>query len=164
MKTMLSMHWTLASSGASNDSDPLSHAEKLVNNALDDLEATGALQRSNQMDIAAFLNPAVESHNMFEVTDEDIFEAVMDAKERRNAHGGDNNSDDNSDSLGVPAQGPTRRELLQAAVMLKRHLATINDPFSRNLEVMLGSFGQRTHAAEMQSMTDTKLTDYFVRK
>jgi hypothetical protein len=56
---------------------------------------------------------------MFEATNEDIFEAVMDAKERRNAHGGDDNSDDNSDSLGVPAQGPTRHELLQAAVMLK---------------------------------------------
>ena len=32
------------------------------------------------------------------------------------------------------------------------------------LEVTLGSNGQWTHMVEMQGITDTNLTDYFVRK
>jgi hypothetical protein len=48
--------------------------------------------------------------------------------------------------------------------MLRKHVATLDDPFARKLEMMLGSFGQRTRVAEMQHTTDTKLTDYFVRK
>ncbi|KAI6115882.1 hypothetical protein F5141DRAFT_1062078 [Pisolithus sp. B1] len=55
-------------------------AEALVGSALDDLEATGALQRSNHMDHAEILNLAAEMHNIFEATDEDIFEADMGAK------------------------------------------------------------------------------------
>ena len=116
------------------DAGPAVHAETLVETALDDLEATGALHPSNRMDIAELLNPAVESHNLFDVTDEAIFESVMDANRFKtgaaNAVGDDNDDDD-------PA-GPTRCELLQAALMLRKHVATLNDPFSRKLEVMLG--------------------------
>jgi hypothetical protein len=41
--------------------NPAAHAEMLVKNALDDLEATGALQPSNRMDITGLLNPAIEN-------------------------------------------------------------------------------------------------------
>ncbi|KAI6012294.1 hypothetical protein PISMIDRAFT_12076 [Pisolithus microcarpus 441] len=37
--------------------NPTLQAEALVSSALDDLEATGALQRSNHMDLAEILNP-----------------------------------------------------------------------------------------------------------
>jgi hypothetical protein len=47
---------------------------------------------------------------------------------------------------------------------IMKPIEILNDPFARKLEVMLGSFGQQTHAVEMQGMTDTKVTDYFVRK
>jgi hypothetical protein len=140
--------------------DPAAHAVRLVKTALDDLEVTGALQRSNRMDIAELLNPAVESHNLFDATDEDIFNSVIEAKTFAANAGGD--LDDNSDDVDVP--GPSRRELVQAALMLRKHVATVNDPFSRKLEAMLGSFGQRTRAVGMNGMVDTKLTDYFVRK
>ena len=48
-----------------------------------------------------------------------------------------------------------------AALMLREHVATLNDPYTCKFEVMLGSFGQQMH---MQSMMDTKITNYFVRK
>jgi hypothetical protein len=137
-----------------SDVDPAAHVKTFVKTALDDLEATGALQRSNRMDIAELLNPVVESHNLS--TDEYIFNCVMDAKKfERNAGG------DVDDHIDIPAPaGPTRRESLKAALMLRKQVATPNDPFARKLEVMLGSFGQRTRRVEMQGMTDTKLTDY----
>jgi hypothetical protein len=58
-----------------------------IKTALDDLDRTGALQHSNRMDTAAeLLNPAVESHSLFDTTDEDIFNSVMDTKKfERNA-------------------------------------------------------------------------------
>jgi hypothetical protein len=142
-----------------SDMDPAAHPETFVRRALDDLEATGVLHHSNRMDIAELLNPAVESHNLFDTTDEDIFNAVMDAKRFEENGGDDDDGGDNDDD-----PGPTRRELLQAVLMLRKHVATLDDPFARKLEMMLGSFGQRTRVAEMQHTTDTKLTDYFVRK
>ncbi|KAF9236007.1 hypothetical protein BU15DRAFT_50663 [Melanogaster broomeanus] len=114
------------------------------------------------MDIATLLNPAVETYNLFDATDEDIFESVMDAKMLRERNAEDD--DDDIDNSEPQAPGLTRREALQATLMLKKYVGTINNPFSRKFEVMLGSFGQQTRVAEMQDMKDTKLTDYFSRK
>ncbi|KIK80910.1 hypothetical protein PAXRUDRAFT_157373 [Paxillus rubicundulus Ve08.2h10] len=115
------------------------------------------------MDIATLLNPAVETYNMFDATDEDIFESVMDAKmlQERNAEDNNNNDIDNSEPQ---APGLTHHKALQAMLMLKKYVGTINNPFSHKFKVMLGSFGQQTRVAEMQDMKDTKLTDYFSRK
>ena len=49
----------------------------LATTALDELEASGALQHSNQMDIAELLNPAIETNNVFGATDEDIYNCDM---------------------------------------------------------------------------------------
>ncbi|KAF9228315.1 hypothetical protein BS17DRAFT_693008 [Gyrodon lividus] len=49
-------------------------------------------------------------------------------------------------------------------MMLKEYVGTFNDPFAHKFGVMLGLFGQRTHAVEMQGMANTKSTDYFTRK
>ena len=106
-----------------------------------------------------YQNPAVETHNIFNATDEDIFESVMDGKKLRESAGGDD------DDIDMPAPGPaTRSKVLQAVLMLRKYAGTLNDLFACKLEVMLGSFGQQTHAVEMQGMKDTKLTDYFPRK
>ncbi|KAH0833950.1 hypothetical protein J3R83DRAFT_11150 [Lanmaoa asiatica] len=56
----------------------IQEAEHLFECALDDLESTGALQHSNQMDLSEILNPTGEAHNLFKATDEEIFDAVMD--------------------------------------------------------------------------------------
>lgn len=60
-------------------SDRVSPAEKQLKTALDDLVATGVLQKSNQMDIEALLNPANKTQNTYESSDADIFAAVQDA-------------------------------------------------------------------------------------
>ena len=59
------------------------------------------------MDIAELLNPAVESRNLSDTTDEYIFNSMAVAK-----------------------------KLLQAALTLGKHVATLNVPFSLELEVM----------------------------
>jgi hypothetical protein len=63
--------------------DPIQEAENEVINALNDLEATGALQRSNRMAIEDLLNPLEETHHIFQATDQDICDAVMDARAAR---------------------------------------------------------------------------------
>ncbi|KAF8463207.1 hypothetical protein JB92DRAFT_2776165 [Gautieria morchelliformis] len=112
------------------------------------------------MDIAELLNPVDESH-MFEGTDEDIYQSVMDAKKAREANK-DNSDDVDGDIPIEPA--PMRNEALQAMLVLRKYARDIEDPFARKLEMMLGSFGQRTRAAGMKNLKDNKLTRYFTRK
>ena len=66
--------------------DPVAHVERQVEDALDELVATGALQARNRMDIEALLNPAAET------SDEEIYQAVIDsisARENIEINGGD---------------------------------------------------------------------------
>ena len=61
--------------------DPIWHAENQVKAMLDDLVATGALQNGNCMDLESLLNPLCESCTLTEVSDKEIYQAVMDARE-----------------------------------------------------------------------------------
>ena len=89
--------------------DPLAHAEKLVVDALDDLESTGALQATNRMSIEALLNPEGKRETMDESTDEEIYQAVDDG----------------------PVQTcPTIHEVLQAAATLNRYIDELDDPIA----------------------------------
>ncbi|KAF9220445.1 hypothetical protein BS17DRAFT_787439 [Gyrodon lividus] len=141
--------------------NPVVQAENTIRDALDDLEATGVLQRSNQMDLAELLNPAAETHNIFEATDEDIYQAVMDAKAAREANGEGNSDDVDS---GPVEPGSTRNEALQAALVVGKYIKDFDDPFVRKLESMLGLLGKRTGVLEIQTMKDTKLNGYFEHK
>lgn len=134
----------------------VARSESLVRDALDDLEARGVLQPSNRMDIAEFLDPAMEAHDFFEATDEDIYEAVMDAKAARDGLDADDDDLQSNDTL-----APTCAEALQAAMTLQKYVSTINEPIARKVEVVLESLGWATRTREMQGMKDTKLTDYF---
>ncbi|EDR00128.1 uncharacterized protein LACBIDRAFT_334411 [Laccaria bicolor S238N-H82] len=60
--------------------DPIVQAERQVEEALDNLVATGALQKNNRMDIESLLNPEGESHIMMESTDMEIYQDIMDAR------------------------------------------------------------------------------------
>ena len=85
---------------------------------------------------------AAEAHNVFDASDEDIYQAVMEAKGARGlsaTSGGDNNDHD-----GPVESAPTRNEALQAALLLCKYTKDLNDPFARRLETMLGSFGRQT--------------------
>ncbi|KIK76347.1 hypothetical protein PAXRUDRAFT_18282 [Paxillus rubicundulus Ve08.2h10] len=142
--------------------NPAVHAETLIENALDDLQATGALQALNWMDISALLNPALETCNIFDVTDEDIVESMMDVKKLWERNGG--SDDDNDLDTDMPVPGLAHCNALWAAIILRKYVRSFDDPFACKLEVMLGSFGQWTHAVEMQGMKDMKLTDCFSHK
>ncbi|TEB25368.1 hypothetical protein FA13DRAFT_1714000 [Coprinellus micaceus] len=73
----------------SADSDEIQAAEKDIENALDNLEATGALQSANRMSVEALLNPSVME--------------ARDASENMDINGGDHD-----DPVDLP---PTRRDI-----------------------------------------------------
>ena len=64
---------------SSSEMDLVAHAERQVEATLDNLVAMRALQKSNQMDINSLLNPEGESHVLTEMSDVEIYQAVVDA-------------------------------------------------------------------------------------
>jgi hypothetical protein len=136
--------------------------EKQLTRALDDLESTGVLQPSNRMDIEALLNPVDELPQvMEETTDEEICQAVLDAKKAQEAgliNGGDDDVDDDPSAI-EPC--PTHREVLQAASVINKYIDTLNDPIARSLEGVLASFRYQMWLEMSCSMKSTHLTDYF---
>jgi hypothetical protein len=116
--------------------DPVTIAENRVVALLDELENIGALQRSNRMELADFLNPPDEAHGIDAATDKDIFDAVMEARREEGRH-----DDDDSDTL-EPI--PTRVEALKAASTIIRYTLDKDGAYFRELESMLALFGQRT--------------------
>ena len=151
------------SSLINNDENPVADAEKLVKDALDELEKTGALQSSNRMSLEALLNPVDESITITDTTDEEIFEAVMGAKKVREAAATAGIGDHDVDDDAVVDAGPNRKEALQASLTLKKYVQGLDDAFARKLEGMLTSFGHQTRFVESQSLKPTLVTDYFSR-
>ena len=93
------------------------HAE--LEESLDDLVKTGALQPTNQMTVDRLLNPVAEQDDMQQYSDKDIYKAVMEAKEQHETahlHGGE---DDIAASLDDPAEPrPSRSEALHAVRLI----------------------------------------------
>ncbi|EGN93815.1 hypothetical protein SERLA73DRAFT_155982 [Serpula lacrymans var. lacrymans S7.3] len=116
--------------------NPITHFETLVENALDKLEATWALQCSNCMAIAELLNLAFESHNILDATDKEICKSVMGAKTLRETRN-DNNGDDNN----ISAPGPTWNEALQAALVLRKASKILNSVQIKAIPTGLGYEG-----------------------
>ena len=110
--------------------DPIANAEKRVQSALDDLVSTGALQRDNRMNIEALLNPAAEAQNLDEMTDEEICQAVQDA---RKAEYEATDSGDHSDD---EAPCPTRREVLQAVSVINSYVDNLDDAIARLMSIL----------------------------
>jgi hypothetical protein len=102
----------------SSQMDSVIHLEKQVEAALDDLVATGALQETNRMDIDLLLNPVGESHDLTETSDDEIYQAVINAI---NAHANIeiNGGDDVND---VPLEPHlTQRDLLKATSTITQY-------------------------------------------
>ncbi|KAF8265301.1 hypothetical protein EI94DRAFT_359920 [Lactarius quietus] len=57
----------------------------------------------------------------------------------------------------------TRKEALQAALVMREYLQELNIPYARKLEANIFSFGYQTRHLESQSMKSTHIADYFVR-
>jgi hypothetical protein len=145
-----------------SQTDPVVHAEKEVEAALNDLVATGALQTKNQMDLESLLNPEGESHFLFEASDEEIYQAVVDsivARENIETNGGD---DMDMDDIPIEAC-PTRRDILKAVSTISKYIDELNDPIARKLEDIFSSFKRQLRLDETRSMKATVLTDFFQR-
>ncbi|KAF5390086.1 hypothetical protein D9757_003734 [Collybiopsis confluens] len=143
--------------------DPVAQAEKDVEESLDSLRETGVLQAVNRMSIDSLLNPESERDLLEMVTEQDIFQAVMDAREAEEnlvIAGGDDGQDDDADTL----PRPSHRDALQAALLLQRYTQNMDDGYARNLEHILGSFGRATRLEEMKSLVDSSITDYLSKK
>ena len=110
------------------------------------------------------LNPLDdEDFNMDEVTDEDIFKAVMDSKaqhENAVANNGDNDIDNNT-LIELP---PSPHEALQAKITIEKYIETIDEPYAHKLESILADFASSTWLTETQKMKVSLLTDYFACK
>ena len=127
---------------AQANNNPVSEEERLITEALDVLEATGALQRSNQMDITELLNPVAKSSHVFDAGNKDIFQAVMDTKvaqESSKGHDGDEVSADGNNDCDKPTEPPpTQKEALQAMMVLCRYANEMDDPLVHKVEAVLG--------------------------
>ena len=143
--------------------DPIINAENQLKHALDDLVSTGALQTQNRMDIESLLNPANEVPFTNETTDEEIFQAVMEAQKAHEEgliNGGD---DDIEDNASVEAR-PSHRDVLHAVSTIGNYIESINDPVARQLEGILASFGRQIRLEASRSLVPTYLRDYFSHK
>jgi hypothetical protein len=127
--------------------DPVTIAENQVVALLDELENIGALQPSNRMELEEVLNPPGEAHGIEEATDEDIFNAVMEA--RREEEGHYDGDDTDTDTLVEPR--PTRAEALQAAWTIIRYIKDKDGAYFRELESTLVLF-----VSELENMADTE--------
>jgi len=145
----------------SSQLDPIAHAERQVKAVLDDLVATGALQKKNQMDIESLLNPDGESHVLTETSDVKIYQAVINAIE---AHENIEimGSDDIDDNIPLDPH-PTYCDVLKAVSTIHRYIDDLNDPIARKMEALLASFNMKLHLDESRSMKGIVLTDYFKR-
>jgi hypothetical protein len=139
--------------------DPIANAERRVEEALDELESTGALQHTNRMNIDTLLNPAHESQLLDDTSDEEIFKAVQDSRKEAEASVNSGFNDD------APIDTcPTRRELLQAVSVINDYVNTLDSTFARKMEAVLASFNRQLRLDESRGMTSTHISDYFTRK
>ena len=109
---------------------------------------TGALQSSNQMSLEALLNLVDELITITETTDDEIYGAVMDARNVREAAAIAGTRDHDVDDDAIDDTGPSRKEALLASLKLKKYLQDLDDSFARKLEGMLSSFGHKTRLIE----------------
>lgn len=137
--------------------DPIVQVEKQVEVALDDLVSTGALQPKNRMDIESLLNPIGESQVLTETSDKEIYQAVIDAIEARDAM--DINGGDELDVVVEPV--PTRRELLKAVSTIRKYTDGSNNSLARKIDALLGTFTRQLRFEETQRMKDSVITDFF---
>ena len=138
----------------------LLNAEQDITGSLGLLEKRGVLSCQNCLSIEELLNPEQENEIIdVDITDEEISAAVH-AKHKALQNLEVNGGDDDDDDVEV-IEKPNRREALAASLTLQRYTADIGEPFARQLEVILSSFGRQTRLEETQSLRPSRITDYF---
>ena len=112
------------------------------------------------------VNPTIESVNIFDVTDEEIYEAVMEMKKQEDVENIPKVAEgmENGFSVDTRIVAQTRSEALQMASALQGLVGLMNTPYARRLEVALGNFGRETRLLGMREAKETVITDYFPRR
>jgi hypothetical protein len=111
------------------------------------------------MDIEVLLNPADELHVMDEVTDEVGMKKISKIHRKM---------DQSMAGMMILKMthlwSPTYRQVLQDATVITRYIENMDDPITRKLKMILGSFGHQMCLEESRSMIPTSLTDFFSHK
>ncbi|KAG6876411.1 hypothetical protein C0993_003308 [Termitomyces sp. T159_Od127] len=143
--------------------DTIGTADIKVEKALSSLEQHGVLQCKNWMDIEELLNPANKNKMYADGTkEEEIDQDIEHRKEEQDGEERGNDVVDNNSE--VIDQKPSRWEVLNAASVILKYVSDINQPYSRQVESVLASFGCQTRTEEFQNLRSTTLNDYFSRK
>ncbi|KAF8488158.1 hypothetical protein F5888DRAFT_1623408 [Russula emetica] len=111
------------------------------------------------MDIKSLFNPASESHDLAEISDTEIYQAVKDAinaQENMEINGGDDGDDD---IFAEPC--PNQHDVLKAVSTIGRYIDDLNGPIARKTEVLLGPFNTQLCLEETRNLKSTVLTDFF---
>lgn len=141
--------------------DPLAHAEKQVEYVLDDLQTRGVLHRDSRLDIESLLNPQNEAHITAEASDEDIYQAVMDAIEAQ--ENVEKNGGDDMDEDGPVKPRPGCGEVHKAISTIMEYVSDLDNPLARKIETLLGSLIGFIRKDEARSLRNTVLTDFFLQ-
>ena len=140
--------------------NPAVEAEGQVKAALDDLVVMGALQKTNRMDIELLLNPEGQSTLLMEMSDQEIYQVVMDAVDAcENIH--INGTDDINDIQSATDPHPTHHDVLKVVSTIRQYVKDLNEPISQKLEALLASFNMNLCVDQSKSMKSTVLTNFF---
>ena len=94
-----------------------------------------------------------------EVSDQEIYEAVIDSITARKDIDGDDMDLDNSDTPIEPC--PSQRDALKAVLTLSRYFDEQNNPTAHKFEAIVGSLNRQLHHDSTRSMRATVLTEFF---
>ncbi|TEB38592.1 hypothetical protein FA13DRAFT_1784911 [Coprinellus micaceus] len=100
------------------------------------------------MSVEALLNPSGESDLLSSTSPEDIFQAVMEARDA--SENMDINGGDDDDPVDLP---PTRREVLQASDAIKRHLMGLDTRTERMGSLSTGDLPRNLETASEDRFT-----------
>ncbi|KAH9979645.1 hypothetical protein BJV74DRAFT_780235 [Russula compacta] len=112
------------------------------------------------MDFESLLDPVGEAQSLTEMSDLEIFQAIMEGVNA--CENVEIISNDNVEYI-PPEPHPTQRDFLEAVSIINSFVADFNDPSAHKIEVALGSFIFRLHNDEAREARSTLLTDYFSR-
>ncbi|KAG6839566.1 hypothetical protein C0991_001449, partial [Blastosporella zonata] len=137
----------------------LASSAEQITKSLAHLKARGVLHTKNMMSLSELLNPAGENLIHDDSTDKDICEAVLERHEGEQNQ--EKNGGDDDGEAAVLRPKPLRQNALQAAATLKDYIMDVNEPYARDLELLLDKFGRQTRLDEAQALKPTNITDYF---
>jgi hypothetical protein len=140
--------------------DPIAIANAPIEEGLNSLQSVGILSKRNRMSIAELVDNPSEIVHAADVSDDDIFNAVSKAWENREkdniaegAHDANNSDED------MPAV--SRKDAIQAALLLKTYTKQVNSSFARKMESMLAQFGRETRYEAQSLLRSSTLDSYF---